>query len=134
VTPNSTGPDDENLSQDELLVRALGEGLSYAKAAEAVGLTKRTVQRRMDEPDFRARVASARQEAAAEALEALEGMARRAVERLSELVESENELVALKAATWAVERAASQRDTRALAARVVELERQLAEQRLRVAA
>jgi transposase len=45
-------------AQDDVLIEALAHGLSYRDAGERAGVTSRTVQRRMDTPEFRARVSS----------------------------------------------------------------------------
>ncbi len=55
MTPADTGADD-------LIVAALLSGASYAVAADAAGVSKSTVQRRMREPEFRIRLTAERSE------------------------------------------------------------------------
>lgn len=49
-------------AQDELIVAALAVGCSYSEAAEAAGVSRRTVARRMAEPAFRRLVTEAQGE------------------------------------------------------------------------
>ncbi len=58
MTPSDT--DIPESGQAELILSALLAGRSYATAAEAAGVSKSTVQRRMGEPAFRGRLASER--------------------------------------------------------------------------
>jgi hypothetical protein len=118
--------------RDELLETALGEGLSYSKAAEAAGCSRSTVERRMRNAEFRARVVSARQVRADEAGSLLDGLAFRAAEKLSGLVDSETELIAMKTSLAVVDRAEQRRQARETSDRLSRLERsleQLLEQR-----
>ena len=126
MTPTETDP------RDELLLDALAEGLSYSKAAEVAGCSKATVQRRMRDDGFRVQVQAARVLRAEEAASLVEGLALRAAERVSALVDAESELVALKAALAVLDRAEQRRQARETGDRLGRLERaveQLLEQR-----
>ncbi len=59
MTPDGTA---EDFGIDDLMIGALLAGASYVAAAEAAGVSKSTVQRRMKEPEFRARLATERAE------------------------------------------------------------------------
>ena len=126
MQPNDTDP------RDELLLDALAEGLSYARAGEVAGCSKATVVRRMRDAGFRATVQAARETRAEEASSLVEGLALRAAERVSALVDAESELVALKAALAVLDRAEQRRQARETGDRLGRLERaveQLLEQR-----
>ena len=126
MTPTDTDP------RDELLLDALAEGLSYARAGEVAGLSKASVQRRMNDGAFRARVQAGREARAEEAASLVEGLALRAAERVSALVDAESELIGLKAALAVLDRAEQRRQARETGDRLGRLERaveQLLEQR-----
>ncbi len=112
---------------DEPLVAALGRGMSYTEAAAAAGCSRGTVARRMAEPEFRSRVVERRQEAAEESASLIEGVSVRAAERLSALVDADNEFVALKAALAVLDRAEQYRQARATGDRLEKLEGLVAE-------
>jgi hypothetical protein len=107
---------------DERLVLALGEGFSYGKAGEIAGCSRATVQRRMDDPEFRQRVFDARQATAEEALSRIEGLVGRAVDRLEEIVASANDIPSLKAVVVAIDRAGASLQQRSLGDRLGKLE------------
>src|SRR5262245_51543960 len=80
-----TGPD------DSLLVTLLSVGWNYRQAGERVGLSERTVKRRMADPTFRRRVAGARQEMAQAAAGQLTAGMVKAAKTLIELMDAEKE-------------------------------------------
>ena len=51
---------DERRRFDELIIGALATGSTWEQAAERAGCSRRTVERRMAEPGFRARVVDAK--------------------------------------------------------------------------
>lgn len=108
--------------KDAVLLAALGEGMSYAKAAEVAGVSKATVQRRMTDGEFRARVRQQRQANAEEAGEMLEGLAVKAAGKVGELVGAESEMVALKAAFAVLDKAEARRQARSFGDRLSRLE------------
>lgn len=108
--------------REDLLEAALSEGLSYAKAAETAGVSKSTVERRMRDAEFRARVMAGREERAAEAASRIDGLAVRAVERLSDLIDAEG-IIGLKAALSVLSSAEQRRQARETGDRLGRLER-----------
>lgn len=61
-------------AQNELLIEALAAGRSYAQASSAVGISERTIARRMSDPVFAAEVARRRSVWAAEMVGELTAM------------------------------------------------------------
>lgn len=118
----TTNSDDPREAPD-LLEAALGEGLSYAKAAELAGCDKSTAYRRMRDPAFRARVTAARQAHAEEAAARVEGLATRATDELETLITDESALIRLKAVSWVLDRAEQRRQAREANDRLARLER-----------
>jgi FixJ family two-component response regulator len=95
VTANVGSPRDDDL------LAVLLDGLSYAQVAAEVGCSKRTVERRMSDQMFRARVVAAAKARAeqrhAERLERLALAEERAEDVLVELLDAEAPMVRLKA-------------------------------------
>ena len=56
MTPDDTADREQQRRGDPALVAALALGASYTDAGAEVGLSKSTVQRRMNEPEFRRQV------------------------------------------------------------------------------
>lgn len=84
--------------RDLLLLGALATGATYEEAAQAAGLSERTVRRRMADDDFRARLWEARSIYLNRALGRLAERSVDAVETLAALLRSESEQIRLKAA------------------------------------
>jgi hypothetical protein len=63
--------DDPEDHPDDILAAALAAGQTYAKAGEKVGLSERSVQNRMSNPDFRDRVSALKGRAVARAVAVL---------------------------------------------------------------
>lgn len=80
-----------------LLVAAAVAGKSLSQIARECGLSVRTVQRRLGDPAVMALIAEARTRQREEALGRLGGMRERALTRLQELVDCEDEKTALRA-------------------------------------
>lgn len=85
-------------AQDDILVAALAAGQSYRQAGNQAGLDKRTVARRMKEPQFIKRVRDRRREY----VDAVDGQlamrGRNAVEAISECLDDPDPRVRLAAA------------------------------------
>jgi hypothetical protein len=58
-------------AQDEIIVEALASGMGYPDAGKLGGVTGRTISRRMEDPEFRARVSRRRGERVAQVTGAL---------------------------------------------------------------
>lgn len=113
---------------EEPLLTALAAGSPVDQAAKAAGLSPRTVYRRLAEPGFRSRLATARDELASEALSELAGCAPEAVATLRRLLQANNEHVQLGAARTLLDQLLRLREALALAERVATLERRLEHQ------
>jgi hypothetical protein len=116
---------------EEPLLTALAAGSPVDQAAKAAGLSPRTVYRRLAEPGFRGRLATARDELASEALSELAGCASEAVATLRRLLQANNEHVQLGAARTLLDQLLRLREALALAERVATLERRLEHQQRR---
>ena len=116
---------------EEPLLSALAAGSPVEEAAKAAGLSPRTVYRRLAEPGFRGRLATARDELASEALSELAGCASEAVATLRRLLRANNEHVQLGAARTLLDQLLRLREALALAERVATLERRLEHQQRR---
>lgn len=88
-TPHDDGPSseaDEQLTareaQDEILIEALASGMSFPDAGKLGGVTGRTVSRRMEDPDFQARVSRRRGERVTQVTGALTDMSTEALQVL----------------------------------------------------
>lgn len=110
---------------DGIAAAALAQGATRGEAARAAGLSERTIRRRLGDPGFRELVADCRARIMADVLEGAAGLAGRAVERLGELVESENEHVAIQAARVLLTVAGTYGQAAELAERIEALERVL---------
>src|SRR2546430_29833 len=80
------------------LILALAGGKTVAEAADATGLSERTIFRRLEDADFRRRVSQARGDMLARAVGRLADVSARAVKTLEALLEAEGEFVRLNAA------------------------------------
>lgn len=68
------GPISARDAQDEIIIASLAQGMSYPAAGAAAGCTGRTVSRRMEAPDFAARVSKRRGERVAQVTGSLTAM------------------------------------------------------------
>ena len=84
--------------QDRLLASFLARGWSQKAAAESVGISERTVNRRMQDRGFRAEVDRLSSEIINQACRKLGDLTTQALDRLGDLLKSKNENVSLKAA------------------------------------
>ncbi len=119
----------ERKRAEELLLAGLAAGATVEQAAETAGLSARTAYRRLTEPRFRRRLATARDELAGEALSELAGCASDAVATLRRLLRAENEHVQLGAARTLLDQLLRLRDALELAERVANLERKTMQRR-----
>ena len=69
-------------AQDEILIEALASGMPYPDAGKLGGVVGRTVSRRMEDPDFRARVSRRRGERVTQVTGALTDMSTEALQVL----------------------------------------------------
>ena len=83
----------------EALVAAAVAGQPLAAIAAAAGVSISTVQRRLQDPDVKSLVTQVRAQHRQEAIGRLTGLRTRALERLADLLDSEDESLALRAAT-----------------------------------
>ena len=84
--------------EDEALIDVLSTGVAYAAAGAVVGLSERSVRRRMTNPLFVAAVARRRGERLAEVTGQVSALAVRAVEVLEHALEDDNQAFRLRAA------------------------------------
>lgn len=82
----------------DILISALARGESQTTAAKSAGFSLRTVQRRLDDPQFRQAVQQARHALVADAAGRVAGLLETASDALRDLLVSEDEGVRLAAA------------------------------------
>lgn len=119
----------DDLPQDEQLVIALARGATVAEAAAEGGVSERTVYRRLEESEFRVRVASRRDAAIGCVTGRLSEINLKAAETLEGLLDSVDEKIQLQAAKACIELGMKIRDSSEIADRLTELERRYNEQR-----
>lgn len=107
---------------DDVLVGALASGATRAEAAEAAGVGDRTVYRRLSDPNFAARVQTARARILDDTLTRTAELAGRAVDKLGQLLEADSPAVQLGAARTILTTAAEFGERAELAERVAALE------------
>src|SRR5437868_11201590 len=83
---------------DERIIGALAHGLNQAEASRVTGVSERTIRRRMQDPDFRDRVAAVRGEIARAAAAQLESLYAKAIGTLEQLLDDRNADRRLRAA------------------------------------
>ena len=110
---------------DEALLNALAAGRSVKEAAEAAGLSERTVYRRIASPAFQGRLQALRDELITVALGELVGGASEAVATLKRLLQARDERVQLGAARTLLEQVLRLREALSLEQRLAALERQV---------
>jgi hypothetical protein len=121
---------DELAAVDAALVTALVSGMTYAKAAEAAGVSLRTAQRRMADPAFRALVEAKRLELVDSALGLLLGSAELAALVLRNVAgRGQSEAARVAAAVALLDRGLRWDEHTALRRRIEALESALAGQR-----
>ena len=89
--------DARRLARDEVLISAIAQGASYSEAAAQARCTSRTVARRMTEPVFRAQVDERRSEWVSATSGGLTALGPRAVQVLTEILQSESPVLQLRA-------------------------------------
>jgi hypothetical protein len=96
---------------DDALALAIAGGASLTAAAEACGVSRKTATRRMQEPDFRARVNELQGQMVNEAVGKMAAAMAGAADALKALVRSPKPAVRLGAAKAVLELAMKLRDT-----------------------
>ena len=89
--------EDDEFDRDDRLVDWLALGYSHERAGAEVGLSARSVKRRLNQREFKARVSLRGRELHAESWEATFSLRDKAVARLERLLDSEDERVAISA-------------------------------------
>lgn len=107
---------------DAALITALAGGATQQAAAEAAGVSERTVRRRLASPDFASRVAEARTELVRRAVAMLAEASGAAVETLRALLQDAPPAVRLGAARAVLELGVKLRESEELEARIAALE------------
>jgi hypothetical protein len=120
-----TEADRRRAAQDEVLVELLAAGASYKVAAETIGITARTITRRMADGDFAARVSQRRGETVAEVTGQLTSMGNDALEVLRDCLAAEKPADRLRAAHLLLTLMARFRHETELEDRLATIERQL---------
>ena len=115
---------EDHAASDAALVTALVSGRTYAKAAEAAGVSTRTVERRMADPTFRALVEAKRLELLDSALGLLIGSAELAALVLRNVAaKGQSDTARIMAATALLDRGLRWDEHVALRRRIEALER-----------
>lgn len=112
-------------NRDDLLVTALARGASVEEAAGTSRLSARTVYRRLQEKNFRARVSKMRNRICDQTVGQLSAASIQAATTLVELLDSGSDSIRLAAARTILEQSTKLRETCELVARVGELEEML---------
>ena len=107
---------------DATLIVALAKGLTMRAAAEEAGVSERTVQRRMKDPDFRQAVDAARGQLISETLGRLVSSGSSAAATLQALLKARAEHVQLGAARAILELTQRYRESDELERRIAALE------------
>lgn len=110
-------------SADTALVAMLATGMTHAEAADRAGVAVRTIGRRLQSAEFRARLAQARDEALSRTLGRLAEVSTEAVATLQKLLEADSEMARLGAARTILEQAGKMQETISVTARIQALER-----------
>lgn len=111
------------------LVLSLASGVSMQDAAERAGVSKRTVYRRLEDPDFRRQVSKARSDLYSQAAGMLAANSVEAVTTLQNLAnDATSENVRLSAAKTMLELGSKLREAAELDERLTELESRLDDQ------
>ena len=113
--------------RDEALALALARGLSNADAARSAGLSPRTVNRKMTEPEFKRRVAQLRTQLTEQAVGSLADAAVEAVATLRKLLKAKSDTIRLGSSRAILENTMKMRESAELAGRLDELEVRLQE-------
>ena len=116
---------------EERLLNALAAGQSVKRAAEAAGLSERTVYRRLASAVFQRRLAALRDELITAALGELVACASQAVGKLRALLDADDERVQLQAARALLDQALRLREAVTLEQRLAALERNVELERRR---
>ena len=122
--------DDERDEQDELMIVCLAQGWTHRQVADQVGVSTKTVQRRMGEPSFAAAVSRRRRERVEQLTGQLITVSDGAVGVLQDLLTSGDPKIQLRAATVTLGQASrfhQGEQERELARRQDEMEQQLRE-------
>lgn len=109
---------------DEMLMAALAAGKTVRDAAAEAGVSDRTVFRRLEQVDFRQRVADMRARMVEAAAGRLADAAGAACARLKSLLEAESESVQLGAARTILEQTVRLRELLEIESRLKKLEEQ----------
>jgi hypothetical protein len=112
--------------KDSLLATALAAGANAPDAAEQLGLSLRTVRRRLEDPDFRRLVAELRAEMVASALGFMTDNLTRAARSVAGLLEAPEPHIRLRAARTMLSLTLRMREAVDLDTRLSELEAELA--------
>ena len=110
-------------TRDEILAAALASGKTHRAAADAAGMSDRTVRRRLEAPEFRAMVSAQRMELVTQVADRLAGLAPQAVETMYSLLSDDNPpAVRCKAAQAVLSSSRAWRDASEMDARIQMLE------------
>jgi len=111
--------------EDDHLALLLASGQSVAAVAEQTGVSRRTLYRRLEHPEFRTRVRNLRSEMVDQAAGYLSRVAVKAVRTMEELLDSGSDNVRLSAAKSILETGMRLRESAEFAQRLAEVESRL---------
>lgn len=115
-------------SRDEDLALALARGLSHAAAARTVGMSARTVQRRLESKEFRQRVQTLRGRLVEQAVGLLSATNTAAARTLRQLLRDDSPMIRLSAAKAILELGTKLRESLELQQRIEAVEQALKDQ------
>jgi hypothetical protein len=122
AAPDKKNPTDA-LRGDDALILALAAGAKAPDAADAAGVSERTVYRRLESSDFRQRVQAVRDGLFAEACGCLAAASADAVRTLRRLLKAKSEATRLGASRAILENVVRLREAVDVQSRLAELER-----------
>jgi hypothetical protein len=111
--------------KDSILATAISAGASTAEAAEKAGLSQRTAQRRLADPEFQQQVAQLRSKLMSRALDKMAENMTRAADAIARLIDAENPAISLRASRSMLTLSLRLHDALDLQQRITALEKEL---------
>jgi len=94
----------QNVTKKQKAVELLGFGFSVVETSEKVGVNRKTIQRWLELEDFKNQVLEQQKETLERVSKRLSSLALQGLETLSELMQSENETIRLRASSSVLSR------------------------------
>ncbi|HBM16075.1 MAG TPA: hypothetical protein DD381_07020 [Lentisphaeria bacterium] len=115
--------DTSQLSVKQMVVlEKLADNTDVEEVARITGTAKGTVYRWLQNNDFKTKLTSMRSDILDASLNLVKAQCRRAVDKIATLMNSDNEMVALKAATYLLDKALDVKTVQELEQRLIQIE------------